>query len=46
MPPEAKCLVADIDAAFMQQVFDIAKGKRQPDIHLWTPRGKQALNQA
>ena len=33
VPPEPYRLVADIDATFMQQILDIAKGKWKPDIH-------------
>jgi hypothetical protein len=32
MPPESNSLRADIDAAFVQQIFHIAKGQREPDI--------------
>ena len=31
--PEPHRFVADIDATFMQQILDIAKGKWKPDIH-------------
>ena len=33
VPPKPHRLVADIDATFMQQILDIAKGKWKPDIH-------------
>ena len=33
VPPEPHRFVADIDATFMQQILDIAKGKLKPDIH-------------
>jgi len=33
VPPEPHRFVADIDATFMQQILDIAKGKWKPDIH-------------
>lgn len=33
VPPKPHGLVADIDAAFVQQVLDIAKRERKPDIH-------------
>jgi hypothetical protein len=33
IPPEPHRFVADIDATFMQKIFDIAKLKREPDIH-------------
>jgi hypothetical protein len=33
VPPETYCLVADIDAAFKQQVFDLPQRKRIPDVH-------------
>ncbi len=33
VPPETHCLAADIDATFKQQVFDLPKRKRIPDVH-------------
>ena len=33
VPPKPHRLVADIDATFMQQILNIAKGKWKPDIH-------------
>ncbi len=33
IPPIADCFMADINAAFMKKIFDIAKRKRKPDIH-------------
>ena len=33
LPPEPNGFVADVEAAFMQQVLDIAKRQRKPDIH-------------
>jgi len=33
MPPEPDRLVADVDAAFVQQVLDIPKRERKPDVH-------------
>ena len=33
VPPKPHRFVADIDATFMQQILDIAKGKWKPDIH-------------
>ena len=33
MPPEPHGLVADFDAALVQQVFDVAQRQREPDIH-------------
>ena len=33
VPPEPKRFVADIDATLMQQILDVAKGKRKPDVH-------------
>ena len=32
MPPEPDSFVADIDAALMEQVLDVPKRKRKPDI--------------
>ena len=32
-PPEPHRFVADIDAAFVQKIFDIPKRKRKPDVH-------------
>ena len=33
VPPISNRFVADVDAALVQQVFDIAKGEGEPDIH-------------
>ncbi len=33
MPPEPHRLVADVDAALVQQVFDVAERQREPDVH-------------
>jgi hypothetical protein len=33
IPPEPHRFVADIDATFMQQILNIAKGKWKPDVH-------------
>ena len=33
LPPEAYRFVADVDAAFMQQILDISKRQREADIH-------------
>lgn len=33
VPPEPRRLVADIDASLEQDILDLAKGKREPDIH-------------
>jgi hypothetical protein len=33
VPPKPHRFVADIDATFMQQILNIAKGKWKPDIH-------------
>ena len=33
VPSKTHRFVADVDAALVQQVFDIAKGEREPDIH-------------
>ncbi len=33
MPSKAHSLMTDIDAALVQQIFDIAKGQRKPDVH-------------
>ena len=33
VPPGANRFVADIDAAFVQQIFDLPQRKRIPDIH-------------
>ena len=33
VPSAANRFVADIDATFVQQVFNISKRKRKPDIH-------------
>jgi len=32
IPPEADGLVTDINAAFVQEIFHIAKGEREPDV--------------
>ena len=32
MPPVSHRFMADIDAAFVQQIFDIAKGQRETDV--------------
>jgi hypothetical protein len=32
MPPISDGFMADIDAPFMEQIFNIAKGQRKPDI--------------
>ena len=33
VPPISNRFVADVDAALVQQVFGIAKGEGEPDIH-------------
>src|SRR5690606_28835863 len=33
MPPEPHGLVADVDAAFVQQVFDTPQRERKADVH-------------
>ena len=33
VPPEPHGLVAKIDAAFEQQVLDVAQAQREPDVH-------------
>ncbi len=33
VPSIAHCLVADVDPAFVEHVFDVAQGQRKPDIH-------------
>jgi hypothetical protein len=33
VPQEPHGFMADIDAALMQQILDVAKGKRKPDVH-------------
>ena len=33
MPPEPHRLVADVDAALVQQVLDVSERKREPDVH-------------
>ncbi len=33
VPPKPHRLVADIDATFMQQILDVAKGKWKPNVH-------------
>ena len=33
VPPKPHRFVADIDATFMQQILNIAKGKWKPDVH-------------
>lgn len=33
--------MADIDASFMQGVFETAQRQRKSDVHLWTPLGRQ-----
>jgi len=33
IPPKSNRFVADIDAAFVQKIFNIAKRKRKPNIH-------------
>jgi hypothetical protein len=30
MPPEADRLMADVDAALMQRIFDVPEGQREP----------------
>ena len=32
MPPESHSFMADIDAAFVQQIFHISKGQRERDV--------------
>ena len=33
VPPEPHRFMADLDAALMQEVLDVAQGQREPDIH-------------
>ena len=33
IPPGAYCLVADVDAALMEQILDPSQRKRKTDIH-------------
>src|SRR6056297_1950152 len=33
MPPEPDCLVADLDAALVQQILDVPEREREPDVH-------------
>lgn len=33
VPPKSHRLMANLDATFVQQVLDIAKGKREPNVH-------------
>ena len=33
VPPGANRFMADIDAAFVEQIFDLPQRKRIPDIH-------------
>ncbi len=33
MPPVSHRFMADIDAAFVQQILDISKGQRETDVH-------------
>ena len=33
VPPGANRFVADVDAAFVEQIFDLSQRKRKPDIH-------------
>jgi hypothetical protein len=33
VPPEPKRFMANINATLMQQILDVAKGKRKPDVH-------------
>jgi len=33
VPPEAHCLVAQINAALKKQVLDVPQAKREPDVH-------------
>mgnify|MGYP004007052857 FL=1 len=33
VPPGANGLMADVDATFVEQIFDLPQRKRKPDIH-------------
>ena len=33
VPPETDSFMADVDAAFVQKIFDIPKRQREPDMH-------------
>jgi hypothetical protein len=33
VPPEPHGLVADVDAALREEIFDVAKGQWIPDVH-------------
>lgn len=35
VPPEADCFMADVDATFVQQVFNISKRKWKSDIYYY-----------